>query len=165
MGKIYETTGHQATKNNDLIRRKASKVRRCNCYSLLLGEHFLTGSTEENWGRVWQFPWNKQTEPGTWESQGGCSSQGTVQKRSCCCCWVASVVSDSVQPHRRQPTRLLRPWDFPGKSAGVGCHCLLWQKRRGLHKDRTQKNYSPSQEFSWVLIRCMSEETIHTGIQ
>ena len=23
------------------------------------------------------------------------------------------------------PTRLLRPWDFPGKSAGVGCHCLL----------------------------------------
>ena len=27
------------------------------------------------------------------------------------CCWVASVVSDSVQPHRRQPTRLSRPWD------------------------------------------------------
>ena len=24
-----------------------------------------------------------------------------------------------------QPTRLLRPWDFPGKSTGVGCHCLL----------------------------------------
>ena len=31
----------------------------------------------------------------------------------------------TVQPHRRQPTRLLRPWDFPGKSTGVGCHCLL----------------------------------------
>ena len=90
----------------------------------------------------------------------------------CCCCWVAPVVSDSVQPHRRQPTsspslgfsrqehwgglpfsspmhesekwkwsrsvvsdswwphglqptRLLRPWDFPGKNTGVGCHCLL----------------------------------------
>ena len=27
--------------------------------------------------------------------------------------------------HRLQPTRLLRPWDFPGKSTGVGCHCLL----------------------------------------
>ena len=38
-----------------------------------------------------------------------------------------SVVSDSVRPHRRQPTRLLSPWDFPGKSTGVGCHCLLWQ--------------------------------------
>ena len=23
------------------------------------------------------------------------------------------------------PTRLLRPWDFPGKSTGVGCHCFL----------------------------------------
>ena len=34
-------------------------------------------------------------------------------------------VSDSVQPHRRQPTRLPRPWDSPGKNTGVGCHCLL----------------------------------------
>ena len=90
----------------------------------------------------------------------------------CCCSWVASIVSNSVRPHRRQPTRtpgpgilqarslewvaisfsnawkwkvkvkslsrvrllatpwlqptrLLRPWDFLGKSTGVGCHCLL----------------------------------------
>ena len=43
----------------------------------------------------------------------------------CCCCQVASVVSDSVQPHRRQPTRLRRPWDSPGKNTGVGCHFLL----------------------------------------
>ena len=43
----------------------------------------------------------------------------------CCCCWVASVVSDSVRPHRRQPTRLPRPWDSPGKNTGVGCHCHL----------------------------------------
>ena len=28
-------------------------------------------------------------------------------------------------PHRWQPTRLLHPWDFPGKSTGVGCRCLL----------------------------------------
>ena len=34
-------------------------------------------------------------------------------------------MSDSVQPHRQQPTRLHHPWDSPGKSAGVGCHCLL----------------------------------------
>ena len=39
--------------------------------------------------------------------------------------WSRSVVSDSSQPHGLQPTRLLRPWDFPGKSTGVGCHCLL----------------------------------------
>ena len=40
-------------------------------------------------------------------------------------CEVASVVSDSVRPQRRQPTRLPRPWDSPGKNTGVGCHCLL----------------------------------------
>ena len=42
-----------------------------------------------------------------------------------CCCHITSVVSDSVQPHRRQPTRLPRPWDSPGKNTGVGCHFLL----------------------------------------
>ena len=36
-----------------------------------------------------------------------------------------------MQPHRQQPTRLLRPWDFPGKSTGVGCHCLLRGKTLG----------------------------------
>ena len=39
--------------------------------------------------------------------------------------WSRSVVFDSQWPHVLQPTRLLRPWDFPGKSTGVGCHCLL----------------------------------------
>ena len=31
----------------------------------------------------------------------------------------------TLQPHRRQPTRLPRPWDSPGKNTGVGCHFLL----------------------------------------
>ena len=39
--------------------------------------------------------------------------------------WSRSVVSDSSRPHGLQPTRLLHPWDFPGKRTGVGCHCLL----------------------------------------
>ena len=30
-----------------------------------------------------------------------------------------------LRPHRRQPTRLPRPWDSPGKNTGVGCHFLL----------------------------------------
>ena len=34
-------------------------------------------------------------------------------------------MSDSVRPHRRQPTRPHRPWDSPGKNTGVGCHFLL----------------------------------------
>ena len=43
---------------------------------------------------------------------------------------IASVVSDSVRPHRRQPTRLCHPWDSPGKNTGVGCHFLL-QRMKG----------------------------------
>ena len=35
-------------------------------------------------------------------------------------------MSDSVRPHRRQPTRLPRPWDSPGQNTGVGC-CFLLQ--------------------------------------
>ena len=45
----------------------------------------------------------------------------------CCCRQVTSVsvVSDSVRPHRRQPTRFPHPWDSPGKNTGVGCLFLL----------------------------------------
>ena len=35
------------------------------------------------------------------------------------------VMSDSVRPHRRPPTRFLCPWDSPGKNIEVGCHFLL----------------------------------------
>ena len=57
--------------------------------------------------------------------------------------WSHSVMSDSSRPHGLQPTRILRPWDFPGKSTGVGCHCLLlmtavfrvkWNKYSWLHR-------------------------------
>ena len=44
--------------------------------------------------------------------------------------WSHSVMSDPQWPHGLQPTRLLCPWGFPGKSTGVGCHCLL---RRNHH--------------------------------
>ena len=37
-------------------------------------------------------------------------------------------MSDSVRPHGRQPTRLPRPWDSPGKNTGVGCHFLQCMK-------------------------------------
>ena len=39
--------------------------------------------------------------------------------------WICSVVSDSSQPHGLQPTRLLCPWDFLGKSTGVWCPSIL----------------------------------------
>ena len=54
-----------------------------------------------------------------------CDPMVCMSSCCCCCCWVTSVVSDSVRPHRWQPTRLHCPWDSPGKNTGVGCHFLL----------------------------------------
>ena len=56
--------------------------------------------------------------------------------------WSRSVVSDSSRPHGLQPTRLLCPWDTPGKSTGVGCQLISWMSlklkplfyRRKCHK-------------------------------
>ena len=39
--------------------------------------------------------------------------------------WSRSVVSDPQRPHGLQPSRLLHPWDFPGKSSGMGSHFFL----------------------------------------
>ena len=51
--------------------------------------------------------------------------------------WSCSVVSNSQRPHGLQPNRLLRPWDFPSKSTGVGCHCLLCISSEGIAKLNT----------------------------
>ena len=48
--------------------------------------------------------------------------------------WRLSVVSNSSWPHGLQPTRLLHPWDFPGKSTAVDCHCLLRLCQLGENK-------------------------------
>ena len=49
-------------------------------------------------------------------------------------------MSDSSRPHGLQPTRLLRPWDFPGKSTGVGCHRLL---RARMHRTIQNNLHNP----------------------
>ena len=43
----------------------------------------------------------------------------------CCCCLVTSVMSNFVWPYGLYPTRLLCPWNFPGKNTEEGCHALL----------------------------------------
>ena len=53
-------------------------------------------------------------------------------------------MSDSVQPHRRQPTRLPRPWDSPGKNTGVGCHFLLQCMRVKSESEVAQLCLTPS---------------------
>ena len=62
----------------------------------------------------------------------------------CCCCQVTSVVSNSVQPHRWQPTRLPRLWDSPGKKAEVGCHFLLQCVKVKRESEVAQSPLTPS---------------------
>ena len=59
-----------------------------------------------------------------WSSLSPFYRMNTLQKMYCFC-KVTSVVSDSVWPHRRQPTRFPCSWDSPGKNTGVDCHFLL----------------------------------------
>ena len=64
-----------------------------------------------------------------------------------------SVMSDCSRPHGLQPTKLLCQWDFPGKSTGVGCHCLL----QGLCY--LQLNTVPNQYrcYHWSTVLVQSE--------
>ena len=55
-----------------------------------------------------------------------------------------SVVSNSVRSHRRQPTRLPRPWDSPGKNTGVGCHFLLQCMKVKSEREVAQSCPTPS---------------------
>ena len=65
--------------------------------------------------------------------------------------WSPSVMSDSLRPHGRQPTRLLCPWDFPGKSTGVGCHCL--PRRQCIRESNSESRMSfQSHLTSWVTL-------------
>ena len=63
-------------------------------------------------------------------SPGSCSVDGLFSVVSTCIDLAAAAAKllqlcPTVQPHGLQPTRLLRLWDSPGKSTGVGCHCFL----------------------------------------
>ena len=57
-------------------------------------------------------------------------------------------MSDSVQPQRRQPTRLLHPWDSPGKNTGVSCHFLL---EKEMEKEMTKHTCMQIEELQTVL--------------
>ena len=54
-----------------------------------------------------------------------CEARVPIQEADWKWKWSHSVVSYSLRPQGLQPTRLLCPWDFPGKSTGVGCYSLL----------------------------------------
>ena len=65
--------------------------------------------------------------------------------------WSRSVMSDPPRPHGLQPTRLLHPWDSPGKSTGVGCHCILQMK----YYSALKRNELSSHEKTWRNLKCI----------
>ena len=72
--------------------------------------------------------------------------------------WSHSVMSDSLWPHGPQPTRLLHPWDFPGKRTGVGCRCLLHgaisymvpAKRCEKGQNKCKTGFLPQKVCAWM---------------
>ena len=80
-------------------------------------------------------------------------------------------MSNSVRPQRRQPNRLLCPWDSPGKNAGVGCHfflqCMkaksesevsqscLTQRPHGLQPTRLPRPWDSSGKNAGVGCHCL----------
>ena len=78
-----------------------------------------------------------------------CSKQAIIFLCCCCCGCITSVVSNSVRTHRRQPTRLPRPWDSPGKNTGVGCHFLLQCMKGKSESEVTQSCTTLSDPMDW----------------
>ena len=60
-------------------------------------------------------------------------------------------MSDSVRPHRRQPTRLPLPSDSPGKNTGVGCHFLLQCTKVKIESEVAQSCWTLSDPMDWSL--------------
>ena len=63
-------------------------------------------------------------------------------------------MSDSVRPHRWQPTRLPRPWDSPGKNTGVGCHFLLQCMKMKSEREVAQSCPTLSNPMDCSLLGC-----------
>ena len=60
-------------------------------------------------------------------------------------------MSNSVWPHRWQPSRLPRPWDSPGKNTGVGCHFLLQCRKVKSKSEVAQSSLTLSNPMDFSL--------------
>ena len=76
---------------------------------------------------------------------------GRKAVQTCAAAAVTSVVSDSVRPHRRQPTRLPCTWDSPGKNTGVGCHFLLQCMKVKSGNEVIQSCQTPNDPMDCIL--------------
>ena len=62
-------------------------------------------------------------------------------------------MSDSVQPHRWQPTMVPCPWDSPGKNTGVGCHFLLPYQKKKRERDIREREKRKKEKKDVLVIR------------
>ena len=72
-------------------------------------------------------------------------------------------MSDSMRPHRRQPTRLPRPWDSPGKNTGVGCHLQPFTKQL-LYTLHSDIRVIPANRVLYHLIYISTKSIYHSKI-
>ena len=74
-------------------------------------------------------------------------------------------MSDSVQPHRWQPTRLPHPWDSPGKNTGVGCHfllqCMKWKVKVNMNKSQFENVLQTSTDLWIAFLEYFGEISFH----
>ena len=77
----------------------------------------------------------------------------------CMMTWSCSVISDSLWSNGLQPTRLLRPWNFPSKSTRVGCHFPLQCMKVKNESEVAQLSPNLSMDFS------LSGSSVHGTFQ
>ena len=111
----------------------------CESWTMKKAEHQRIDAFEVwCWRRLLRVPWTARRSNQSFlkKVSPGCSLEGVMLKlklqyfghlmrraaAAAAAAAVASVVSNSVWPHRRPPTRLSHPWDSPSKNTGVGCH-------------------------------------------
>ena len=76
-----------------------------------------------------------------------------------CCCLVAKSYQTLFQPQGLQPIRLLCPWDFPGKSTGVGCHVFL----QGISPDQELNPCLLHWQADSLPLSCQGSPSLHLG--
>ena len=72
-----------------------------------------------------QIPWLYSRPKASQDSEFLTSTPGIMYPDTAAVAAKSLQSCPTLRPHRRQPTRLCRPWNSPGKNTGVGCHFLL----------------------------------------
>ena len=132
-----------------LLQTETLDPKERNLPSLLKDDWVLNRDSAYNWKHNLEFKISKRDTTVTRQYDGIWIGSFPKHRVWGCdvCAYVFSclVMSDALWPHGLQPARLLCPWDFPGKSTGVGCHALLeW--------------IFPTQGWNPGLLRCFTTE-------